>query len=127
MGGNLRYQGKRRCLILPRSTPLTLLHSQKDGPNLAKSKIYIGSVAPVAGQTGITMAGAEDHARQRRAMAHPFSNTALLQQEEIIQTHIDKLMTKLKTQAEEKQSIDISSWCRSIQSVPESSDERAYY
>ncbi|PQE10636.1 Cytochrome P450 monooxygenase protein [Rutstroemia sp. NJR-2017a WRK4] len=69
---------------------------QKNGPNFEKSPIFIGAVSPMDGQTGISLAPNEVHTRQRRALAHVFTNTALLQQQDIIRSHVDKFVGKMK-------------------------------
>ncbi|RYP75201.1 hypothetical protein DL771_002526 [Monosporascus sp. 5C6A] len=50
------------------------------------------------------------HTRQRRALAYPFSNAALLQQEPIIQLHVDKLIASMRVFTAEGKSVDFSSW-----------------
>jgi cytochrome P450 len=85
---------------------------QKNGPNFEKSPIFIGAVNNMDGQTGISLAPNESHARQRRAMAHVFSNTALLQQEEIMQSHVDKLVGRLKKMIAENRPVNFSNWCK---------------
>ncbi|RYP28374.1 hypothetical protein DL767_007246 [Monosporascus sp. MG133] len=84
--------------------------NRKNGPNMEKSPIFIGAVSPMGGQTGISLADNTNHSRQRRALAYPFSNTALLQQEPIIQLHVDKLIACMKAFAAEGKSVDFSSW-----------------
>ncbi|TEY53289.1 hypothetical protein BOTCAL_0250g00170 [Botryotinia calthae] len=83
---------------------------QKNGPNFEKSPIFIGAVSPLDGQTGISLAPNEAHTRQRRALAHVFSNTALLQQEEIMRSHVDKLVGQLKKTIAENRPINFSNW-----------------
>lgn len=85
---------------------------QKKGPNFEKSPIFIGAVSPLDGQTGISLAPNEAHTRQRRALAHVFSNTALLQQEEIMRSHVDKLVGQLKKTIAENRPINFSNWCK---------------
>ena len=84
---------------------------QKSTPNFEKSPIFIGAVSPLDGQTGISLANNEAHTRQRRALAAPFTNRALLQQQEILQTHVDKLMAALTAKAHGKEAVNLADWC----------------
>lgn len=86
---------------------------QKGGANMEKSPIFIGAVSPMDGQTGISLAPNEAHSRQRRALAYPFSNGALLQQQEILQRHVDKLIAALRKMAADRRPVDFSDWCKS--------------
>ncbi|TKW49226.1 Isotrichodermin C-15 hydroxylase, partial [Colletotrichum tanaceti] len=81
---------------------------RKGGANMDKSPIFIGAVSPMDGQTGISLAPDEVHSRQRRALAYPFSNGALLQQQEILQRHVDKLMAALRKMAADRRPVDVS-------------------
>lgn len=62
------------------------------------------------GQTGISLADNTNHSRQRRALAYPFSNTALLQQEPILQLHVSKLISAMRVFATKGERVDFSSW-----------------
>lgn len=84
---------------------------QKSTPNMEKSPIFIGAVSPLDGQTGISLANNEAHTRQRRALAAPFTNKALLQQQEILQVHVDKLIAALTTKAQNKEAVNMADWC----------------
>ncbi|KAF2669327.1 cytochrome P450 [Microthyrium microscopicum] len=63
--------------------------------NMHKDPVHVGSVAPLAGVSTLTMANDDDHARQRRALAYAFSNKALLEQEHIVQGYVDLLLEKM--------------------------------
>ena len=52
----------------------------------------------------------EDHARQRSALSHAFSEKALRGQEPIIGQHIDQFMDQLQSRAEHKTDIDMTRW-----------------
>lgn len=69
--------------------------TQKNGRSLEKDPLFLGGIQPVAGSYALTMAPWEEHSRQRRALAHPFSNTALVQQEPLIQGHMDTFVSCL--------------------------------
>jgi cytochrome P450 len=84
---------------------------QKGGPNMEKSPIFIGAVSPMDGQTGISLAPSEVHSRQRKALAYPFSNGALLQQQEILQRHVGKLVDAVRRMAAENRPVNFSNWC----------------
>jgi cytochrome P450 len=84
---------------------------QKSTPNFEKSPIFIGAVSPLDGQTGISLANNVDHTRQRRALAAPFTNRALLQQQGILQVHVDKLIAALKAKARNNEAANLGEWC----------------
>lgn len=85
---------------------------QKDGPNFEKSPIFIGAVSPREGFTGISLAPNEMHKRQRKALAPPFTNNALLQQQSTLQKHVDKFIAALKRMAAEGKEVNFSNWCK---------------
>ncbi|KAL8387041.1 hypothetical protein RB595_010201 [Gaeumannomyces hyphopodioides] len=82
----------------------------KSTPNFEKSPIFIGAVSPLDGQTGVSLANNADHTRQRRALAAPFTNRALLQQESILQLHVDKLMAALTARARRGEAVNLAEW-----------------
>ncbi|PQE14396.1 Cytochrome P450 monooxygenase protein [Rutstroemia sp. NJR-2017a BBW] len=84
--------------------------NQKGGVSMEKSPIFIGVVSPLNGQVGIGQAPNEVHSRQRRALAYPFSNRALLQQQDILQRHVDKLIATLKMMAIERRPVNLTDW-----------------
>jgi cytochrome P450 len=86
--------------------------AQKSTPNFEKSPIFIGAVSPLDGQTGISLANNEAHTRQRRALAAPFTNNALLQQEGILRLHVDKLMSAIRDKTKDGKPINMADWCR---------------
>ncbi|KFH40243.1 hypothetical protein ACRE_090950 [Hapsidospora chrysogenum ATCC 11550] len=55
-----------------------------------KDPIHVGSVEAVPGVATLTMSNDEVHARQRRALSHPFSIKALLGQQDIVNSAIRK-------------------------------------
>src|SRR5690348_9357744 len=79
---------------------------------MEKSPIFLGAVGRVDGQTGVSLAVNAEHARQRRALGYLFTNTALLQQESLLQLHAKKLVSVLKRMADENRPVDFSSWCK---------------
>ncbi|KAL5046742.1 hypothetical protein BDW71DRAFT_214514 [Aspergillus fruticulosus] len=78
--------------------------------NMHKDPIHVGSVDPLPGASTLTMADDENHARQRRAMAHSFSERALKEQEYIIQHYVDILIAKLTEMAVQKQEFNLVNW-----------------
>src|SRR5258706_7414464 len=60
--------------------------------NFHKDPIHVGSVEAVPGVTTLTMSDDENHARQRKGLSYAFSMKALLEQEELINSHVTKLM-----------------------------------
>ncbi len=75
-----------------------------------KDPIHVGSVAPVQGVTTLTMADDDNHARQRRALAHSFSQQALVQQEYIVKRYVDQLVMNLKGMAEKDEEVNMVNW-----------------
>lgn len=78
---------------------------------MEKSPIFLGAVGNVNGETGVSLALNEHHARQRRALGYLFTNSALLQQESLLELHINKFISVLKKMASVGQAVDVSSWC----------------
>lgn len=66
---------------------------------------------PLNGSVGISLAPNEIHTRQRKALAAPFTNKALLQQESILQVHVDKFIAAMKKMATEGQAVNLANWC----------------
>ncbi|TVY50201.1 Cytochrome P450 monooxygenase aclL [Lachnellula cervina] len=62
------------------------------------------------GETDIIMANREDHRRQRRLIAHAFSDAALYEQEDIIKSYVDLLMRRLEEHSVQGQSLDMVKW-----------------
>lgn len=85
---------------------------KKNGLNFQKDPAWLAVVSPKDGQTGVSMAPPETHARQRNALGATFTNEALLTQEDVLQLHTDRLMEVLRTHAREKKAINFSSWCK---------------
>jgi cytochrome P450 len=79
-------------------------------PNMHKDPIHVGSVDPLPGASTLTMADDENHARQRRALAHSFSTKALLEQEEIIQGYVSSLIKNLGRMANSSESFNLVNW-----------------
>ncbi|KAF9873382.1 cytochrome P450 [Colletotrichum karsti] len=59
---------------------------------------------------GIFPAYREDHRRQRRLMAHAFSESALTEQEGYIKHYVDLLMSRLGEQAHKGKPVDLTKW-----------------
>ena len=68
-------------------------------PNMHKDPIHVGSVEAVQGVTTLTMADDENHARQRRALSHSFSQKALEEQEYIVKRYVDQLIRNMQSMA----------------------------
>jgi cytochrome P450 len=79
-------------------------------PNMHKDPIHVGSVDPLPGASTLTMADDDNHARQRRALAHSFSTKALLEQEEIIQGYVSSLIKNLGRMADSSESFNLVNW-----------------
>ncbi|KAG6358365.1 hypothetical protein INS49_014249 [Diaporthe citri] len=83
---------------------------RKGGLNMEKSPIFLGAVGGVDGQTGVSLALNAEHARQRRALGYLFTNSALLQFENLMKIQVEKFLAVLGQMADEKQPADLSSW-----------------
>ncbi|ORY07018.1 averantin oxidoreductase [Clohesyomyces aquaticus] len=79
-------------------------------PQFHKDPIHVGSVQDIPGSTTLTMAGDEEHARQRRALSHAFSQKALLEQESIIRSYVDLFVERLKPFAQTREGVNMCNW-----------------
>lgn len=79
---------------------------------MEKSPIFLGAVGAINGQTGVSLALNKDHARQRRALGYLFTNSALLNLENLIQDHVCKFVAILRTKAAKNEPADFSDWCK---------------
>ncbi|KAI0433301.1 cytochrome P450 [Xylaria sp. FL1042] len=83
---------------------------RKGGMNMEKSPIFLGAVGAKDGQTGVSLAMNENHTRQRKALGYLFTNSALLQLENLVIVHIHKLIEAFHAKAAQNQAIDVSNW-----------------
>ncbi|KAI3336049.1 cytochrome P450 [Ustulina deusta] len=83
---------------------------RKGGMNMEKSPIFLGGVGAVGGQNGVSLAINEHHTRQRKALGYLFTNSALLQLENLVIVHIYKLVEAFHAKAAEGRAVDVSSW-----------------
>ncbi|KAI0148827.1 averantin oxidoreductase [Xylariaceae sp. FL1272] len=79
-------------------------------PQFHKSPIHVGSVEDIPGSTSLTMSDDETHSRQRRVLAHAFSQKALLEQEGIIRGYVDLLIAKLTPMAQSGEPVNMCNW-----------------
>jgi cytochrome P450 len=82
-----------------------------DGYPMAKNPLHF-TAAP-NGAYPISSAPKDDHIRQRRALAHAFSEKALAEQEPMIRKYIDLLMVKLESAAthdSKMAGLDVGKW-----------------
>ncbi|KAK5659144.1 hypothetical protein OQA88_1234 [Cercophora sp. LCS_1] len=77
---------------------------------LEKDPIWVSAMRSYQGALPITSVPREIHQRQRRALAHPFSNTSCLQQEPLIQSQIAKLITRLTELSESSTPANMTDW-----------------
>ena len=80
---------------------------------MEKSPVFIGVASPMNGHVGVGIAKGAEHPRKRRALAPGMSKHALYGQEQIIQTHVNKLITRLRSAACENEVLNMANWCRS--------------
>lgn len=78
--------------------------------NMHKDPIHVGSVDPLPGASTLTMSDDANHTRQRRALAHSFSERALKEQEYIIQHHVDSLIKNFKRMAGTGEELNLVNW-----------------
>jgi cytochrome P450 len=67
-------------------------------------------VQDIPGSTTLTMSDDVNHSRQRRTLAHAFSQKALLEQESIIRGYVDLFISKLKPFAATDKPINMCDW-----------------
>jgi cytochrome P450 len=79
-------------------------------PNFQKDPVHVGSVEPIVGVSTLTMADDANHARQRRALAHSFSQKALLEQEDIVQHYVSQFITHMKRLSTAEESFNMVNW-----------------
>lgn len=75
-----------------------------------KDPIHVGSVEPIPGASSLTMANDTDHTRLRRALAYAFSQKALVEQEELLQTYVTKYTDNIRKFAEARQEFNAVDW-----------------
>lgn len=78
--------------------------------NFHKDPIHVGAVEALEGVSTLTMADDSNHARQRRALAHSFSQKALLEQEDIVHMYVDKLIKGMKGKSDTNASFNMVDW-----------------
>ncbi|OBT58338.1 hypothetical protein VE04_00739 [Pseudogymnoascus sp. 24MN13] len=78
--------------------------------NFHKDPIHVGSVEPVIGVSTLTMSDDENHARQRRALAHSFSQKALSEQEHIIQGYVSTFIAQLGKMSARDEEFNMVDW-----------------
>lgn len=80
--------------------------------NEALTDMYcsVGSVQDIPGSTTLTMADDTNHSRQRRTLAHAFSQKALLEQESIIRGYVDLFIEKLRPFAATGRPANMCDW-----------------
>lgn len=69
--------------------------------------IHVGSVEAVQGVTTLTMADDDNHARQRRALSHSFSQKALTEQEYIVRRYVDMLIENMHGMASKDEEFNL--------------------
>jgi cytochrome P450 len=84
-----------------------------------KDPIHVGSVEAVQGVTTLTMADDDNHARQRRALSHSFSQKALQEQEYIVKRYVDQLISNMHRMAAADEEFNLV--CRRSRFVEKSS------
>lgn len=75
-----------------------------------KDPIHVGSIEAQPGVTTLTMSNDEVHARQRRALSHPFSMRALLEQQDIVNSHVTKLLNQFRRLAADNATVNVVDW-----------------
>lgn len=78
--------------------------------NFHKDPIHVGSVEPIIGVSTLTMSDDDNHARQRRALAHSFSQKALSEQEHIIHGYVDTFIAQLGKMAAKDKQFNMVDW-----------------
>jgi cytochrome P450 len=81
---------------------------------MEKHSPFASIVSKTHGSVGVSMAPllTKDHRRQRRALGSGFSTQALLQQQDIIQLHVRKLIVQMQRLTRASEQIDMTNWCK---------------
>jgi cytochrome P450 len=81
---------------------------------MEKHSPFAAFVSKTHGSVAVSMAPllTKDHSRQRRALGCGFSTQALMQQQDIIQIHVRKLIVKMQRVARTSEQIDVTKWCK---------------
>ncbi|KAK3692843.1 cytochrome P450 [Podospora appendiculata] len=77
---------------------------------MEKSPLTAGGLPPNMPARAMTLAKWDEHARQRKAWSYPFSNTALMGQEPLIQMHVAKFIRELQKLAATGKAVNIGDW-----------------
>lgn len=87
------------------------IYGNKPGKgDMEKSPLVAGGLPQGQQARSLTLANWDDHVRQRKGFAYPFSNSALLQQEPLVQGWVDKLITLLGEYADKGKPANIVAW-----------------
>ncbi|KAH8879884.1 cytochrome P450 monooxygenase [Thozetella sp. PMI_491] len=87
------------------------IYGNKPGkPDMEKAPIQAGGLPPNIPARALTLAPWDDHVRQRKAFAYPFSNTALLQQEPLVLKHVQRFIEGLGKYADAGEAVNIAAW-----------------
>jgi len=78
--------------------------------NMHKSSIHVGAIDPLPNASTLTMADDENHARQRRALSHAFSQQALAEQEDILLVYVNLFIRRLGEMCDKGQSFNLVNW-----------------
>jgi cytochrome P450 len=84
--------------------PAIFGHRKPGQPEYEKSPSVFGE------KRHLLVASKEVHRRQRRQLAHAFSDASLVQQEPTVNKYVDMLMEYLTTQAQSGEALDIVKW-----------------
>ncbi|KAL7952709.1 cytochrome P450 [Trichoderma compactum] len=83
---------------------------RKGGLLMEKSPIFLGAVGNVSGETSVSLALNKTHTRQRTALGYLFTNSALAKLENILKTHVQKLVSVLEKEVSENEAVNVSDW-----------------
>ncbi|KAK3322410.1 cytochrome P450 [Apodospora peruviana] len=98
-------------LIFCRANAWDDIYGNKPGkPDMEKSPLQAGGMPPNVPARALTLAPWDDHVRQRKAWAYPFSNTALLGQEPLVQVYISKLISCLDKLVSQGKAVNMAAW-----------------
>ncbi|KAK4149601.1 hypothetical protein C8A00DRAFT_46804 [Chaetomidium leptoderma] len=107
-GPVVRYTTNNVSFITPGAWKTIYGHRSAGQETFAKDRIaYRPSLS---GHPHIINANDDDHRRQRRLLAHAFSEKALRGQEDIMKQYIDLFIRKLGDKAREGEALDIVQW-----------------
>jgi cytochrome P450 len=107
-GPAVRYTNKNVSFTTPGAWKTIYGHRTGGQDTFQKDPIFYRRT--LSGHPSIIVANDNDHRRQRRLLAHAFSEKALRGQEDIMKHYIDLFINKLRSMSSQGETVDIVRW-----------------